>query len=89
MSGREMETVLVVCADAERCAEVVARLHDDGASVVGSAHTAGLEAEYAARPHHAPVALGIGSPGRLRTLRRRDCRVALWSRPTEPNRVDR
>jgi hypothetical protein len=42
MSGREMETVLVVCADADRCAQVVARLHDDGASVVGSASTAGL-----------------------------------------------
>lgn len=42
MTSGEMETVLVVCADADRCAEIVARLHDDGASVVGSAHTAGL-----------------------------------------------
>ncbi|HEY0648084.1 hypothetical protein [Phenylobacterium sp.] len=42
MSSSEMETVLVVCADADKCAEIVARLQDDGASVVGSAHTAGL-----------------------------------------------
>jgi len=42
MHQREMETVLVVCADEERCAELIARLHDDGASVVGSAATAGL-----------------------------------------------
>lgn len=42
MSSSEMETVLVVCADADRCAEIVGRLQDDGASVVGSAHTAGL-----------------------------------------------
>lgn len=42
MSSREMETVLVVCADADRCAEIVAKLHDEGAAVVGTAHTAGL-----------------------------------------------
>jgi proteasome assembly chaperone (PAC2) family protein len=37
-----METVLVVCADADRCAEIVGKLHDEGAAVVGTAHTAGL-----------------------------------------------
>ena len=42
MTSRELETVLVVCADETRCAEIIARLHDDGASVVGSAATAGL-----------------------------------------------
>lgn len=49
MSKPEMETVLVVCADEERCADVIARLHDDGASVVGSAATAGLALALAAQ----------------------------------------
>jgi len=42
MNTREMETILVVCADPDRCAEIIGRLHDDGASVVGTAHTAGI-----------------------------------------------
>lgn len=49
MRTSELETVLVVCADPERCADIIARLHDEGVSVVGTAHTASLALALAAQ----------------------------------------
>ena len=37
-----METILVVCADPEKAADILQRLHDGGANAVGPVSTAGL-----------------------------------------------
>lgn len=64
MREREMETVLVVCAHDERCAELFARLHDDGASIVGSAATAGLALALTAQTTPRSAILVGGTAGR-------------------------
>lgn len=61
LAGSEMVTVLVVCADAQWSVDLVARLSDGGASVVGPAGTAAVALALAAQA--APqVAVVAGPP---------------------------
>ncbi|MBU1376232.1 MAG: hypothetical protein KKE02_19855 [Alphaproteobacteria bacterium] len=49
MSSRELETILVVCADAGKSAEILQRLHEGGASAIGPVSTAGMALALAAQ----------------------------------------
>ena len=49
MSSCELETILVVCADPEKSAEILQRLHEGGANPMGPAPTAGLALALAAQ----------------------------------------
>lgn len=49
MASSEMETILVVCADPEKSAQILQRLHDGGANAIGPVDTAGLALTLAAQ----------------------------------------
>lgn len=49
MSSSELETILVVCADVEKSAEILQRLHEAGASAIGPVPTAGMALALAAQ----------------------------------------
>ena len=66
MSSCEVETILVVCADPEKAAEILQRLHDGGANAVGPVSTAGLALALAAQVTPRSAILAGETTGRRR-----------------------